>query len=113
MPTGAQLIIGAVIFPIGSALLLSLLPERSDKARNSAAVFIAAVTAAMVVMLLAEVDVYKRQAWEILKANIMVALIVLNPKLPISPGLVITVSYTHLDVYKRQAKATAPLPRPV
>ena len=55
MPTGAQLIIGAVIFPIGSALLLSLLPERSDKARNSAAVFIAAVTAAMVVMLLAEV----------------------------------------------------------
>lgn len=28
-------------------------------------------------------------AWEILKANIMVALIVLNPKLPISPGLVI------------------------
>lgn len=28
--------------------------------------------------------------WEILKANIMVALIVLNPKLPISPGIVIT-----------------------
>ncbi len=55
MPTGAQLIIGAVIFPIGSALLLSLFPERSDKARNSTAVFIAAVTAAMVIMLLAEV----------------------------------------------------------
>ncbi len=28
-------------------------------------------------------------AWEVLKANIMVAMIVLNPKLPISPGLVI------------------------
>lgn len=28
-------------------------------------------------------------AWEVLKANVMVALIVLNPKLPISPGLVI------------------------
>ena len=55
MPTGAQLIIGAVLLPIGSALLLSLLPERSDKARNTAAVFIAAVTAAMVVMLLADV----------------------------------------------------------
>lgn len=27
--------------------------------------------------------------WEILKANIMVALIVLNPRLPISPGMVI------------------------
>lgn len=28
-------------------------------------------------------------AWEVLKANIMVAFIVLNPRLPISPGLVI------------------------
>ncbi|NLA26409.1 MAG: Na+/H+ antiporter subunit E [Firmicutes bacterium] len=28
-------------------------------------------------------------AWEVLKANIMVAFIVLNPKLPISPGMVI------------------------
>ena len=28
--------------------------------------------------------------WEILKANIMVALIVLDPRLPISPGIVIT-----------------------
>lgn len=28
-------------------------------------------------------------AWEVLKANIMVAMIVLNPRLPISPGLVI------------------------
>ncbi len=55
MPTGAQLIIGAVIFPIASALLLSLLPERSDKARNASAVFIAAVTAVMVVLLLKEV----------------------------------------------------------
>ncbi|NLA27922.1 MAG: monovalent cation/H+ antiporter subunit D family protein [Firmicutes bacterium] len=55
MPTGAQLLIGAVIFPIGSALLLSLFPERSDKARNYMSVFIAAVTAAMVVMLLVEV----------------------------------------------------------
>lgn len=54
MPTGAQLLIGAVLLPIGSALLLSLLPERSDKARNTAAVFIAAATAAMVVMLLAD-----------------------------------------------------------
>lgn len=28
--------------------------------------------------------------WEVLKANIMVALIVLNPKLPVSPGMVFT-----------------------
>ncbi|HHW74438.1 MAG TPA: Na+/H+ antiporter subunit E [Firmicutes bacterium] len=28
--------------------------------------------------------------WEVLKANIMVALIVLNPRLPVSPGIVIT-----------------------
>jgi multicomponent Na+:H+ antiporter subunit D len=55
MPTGAQLIAGAVILPIGSALLLSLCPERADKARNSTAILIAAITAAMVVMLLAEV----------------------------------------------------------
>ncbi|HQD52049.1 MAG TPA: proton-conducting transporter membrane subunit [Bacillota bacterium] len=55
MPTGEQLIVGAVIFPIGSALLLALIPERSDKARNSMAIFIAAVTAIMVVMLLPEV----------------------------------------------------------
>ncbi|NLA04494.1 MAG: monovalent cation/H+ antiporter subunit D family protein, partial [Firmicutes bacterium] len=55
MPTGAQLIIGAVLFPLGSALLLALIPERSDRARNSAAIFIAAVTAAMVIMILPEV----------------------------------------------------------
>lgn len=29
-------------------------------------------------------------AWEVLKANIMVALIVLNPRLPVSPGIVVT-----------------------
>lgn len=28
--------------------------------------------------------------WEVLKANIMVAMIVLNPKLPVSPGIVIS-----------------------
>ncbi len=52
MPTGAQLIIGAVLFPIGSALLLALIPERSVKARNSTAILIAAITATMVVMIL-------------------------------------------------------------
>lgn len=55
MPTGAQLIVGAVLFPIGSALLLALIPERSDRARNTMAIFIAAVTAAMVLMILPEV----------------------------------------------------------
>ena len=55
MPTGAQLISGAVIFPIGSALLLGLLPERSTKARNFIAVSITVVTAVMVGLLLAEV----------------------------------------------------------
>jgi multicomponent Na+:H+ antiporter subunit D len=55
LPTGAQLIVGAVLFPIGSALLLALIPERSDRARNTMAIFIAAVTAAMVLMILPEV----------------------------------------------------------
>ena len=52
MPTGAQLIIGAVLFPLGSALLLALIPEHSNRARNSIAIFIAAVTAAMVIAIL-------------------------------------------------------------
>lgn len=56
MLTSVQLMIGAIVFPIGSAVLLSLIPERSDKARNPFAVLIAAVTAAAVIMLLMEVS---------------------------------------------------------
>lgn len=55
MPTGAQLLITAIAFPLGSALLLGLIPERSDKTRNPFAVLIALVTAAAVIMLLREV----------------------------------------------------------
>ena len=55
MPTTAQLMLGAIAFPVISSLLLSLIPERSDKVRNPLAVFIALTTAGMVIMLLLEV----------------------------------------------------------
>ena len=55
MPTTSQLMIGAIVFPFAGSLLLSLIPERSDKTRNPFAVLIAAVTALIVVLLLKEV----------------------------------------------------------
>lgn len=47
-----QLIILAIVFPIISAILLSLLPERSDRWRNPLALFISLVTASSVIFLL-------------------------------------------------------------
>jgi multicomponent Na+:H+ antiporter subunit E len=38
--------------------------------------------------------------WEVLKANIMVALIVLNPRLPISPGIVIMRNELNRDLVR-------------
>ncbi len=55
MPTTTQLMLGAIAFPVTCSLLLRLIPERSDKARNPLAVIITLITAAMVIMLLLEV----------------------------------------------------------
>jgi multicomponent Na+:H+ antiporter subunit D len=55
MPTSSQLIVLAVVFPLISALLLSLIPEKSDRVRNPLAVLISFITAVIVVALLLRV----------------------------------------------------------
>ena len=49
------LIVAAVIVPIAGGLLISLLPEKADKARNILAVAVTSVNAAIVLSILAEV----------------------------------------------------------
>ncbi len=51
MPGSPQLVQGAVCFPIIGALLLALIPEKSDRVRNPVAVLISLVTAVMVAVL--------------------------------------------------------------
>lgn len=52
MPDASQLIVMSIVFPIVSALLLSLIPEKSDGLRNPMALFISLVTAAAVIFIL-------------------------------------------------------------
>lgn len=52
MPDESQLIVLSILFPIASALLLSLIPERSDVFRNTASFFVSLVTAAAVIFIL-------------------------------------------------------------
>ncbi len=55
MPDESQLIILSILFPIVSAVLLSLIPEKSDGLRNPMALFISLVTAAAVIFILLSV----------------------------------------------------------